>query len=242
MQSGCGNAYQRQIVHQIEIQSMHSGMLYHDPRVLFKLTQISFNISWRKAGSSGGERKQSHPHRIKAERDRRVMNKVPNQVGQNASADGRRKTSQGQKETLLGTLLQMIFRPLWLQFSRCSPNTSSTSSPNASNTSDASESRISMVNVPRTSNTKSSRASDINTPSASNANSSRTSDANYPVNNTSQPQPLTINDVSTIVLSIIKALPSNNTHTAPAGDHERSSSGDFSKQFILIVYSTHAFN
>ena len=57
-----------------------------------------------------------------------------------------------------------------------------------------------MVNVPRTSNTKSSRASDINTPSASNANSSRTSDANYPVNNTSQPQPLTINDVSTIVL------------------------------------------
>ena len=116
MQSGCGNAYQRQIVHQIEIQSMHSGMLYHDPRVLFKLTQISFNISWRKAGSSGGERKQSHPHRIKAERDRRVMNKVPNQVGQNASADGHRKTPQGQKETLLGILLQMIFRPLWLQF------------------------------------------------------------------------------------------------------------------------------
>ena len=132
MQSGCGNAYQRQIVHQIEIQSMHSGMLYHDPHVLFKLTQISFNISWRKAGSSEGERKQSHcyhPHRIKAERDHRVMNKVPNQVGQNANADGRRKTPQGQKETLLGTLLQMIFRPLWLKFSRCPPSTSSTSSP-----------------------------------------------------------------------------------------------------------------
>ena len=63
----------------------------------------------------------------------------------------------------------------------------------------------------------------------------------HPVDNTSHPQLLTTYatyEISTIVLSIIKDLPSNtNTHTAPAGKHARSSSSDFGKQIMLIMYN-----
>ena len=61
----------------------------------------------------------------------------------------------------------------------------------------------------------------------------------YPVVHTNQPHILTTYEISTIVLSIIKDLPSNtNTHTAPAGKHARSPYSDFGKHFMLIVYNT----
>ena len=57
--------------------------------------------------------------------------------------------------------------------------------------------------------------------------------------NTSQSRPLTTNDISSIVTSVIKALPSNTSKpTPPAGDSASSSSGDFGKYFMFfIVYS-----